>query len=682
MSGAIREYRRIHWVSAAIGVVLVLAGIGVLVSPEIADAIPLTEALLAPVAVVGLLLGLWRIRVRWQTTPGHLSLPDPEVPFALPTPGDDLDELVYGYTERGEGTLEYPERIGERLREVAIAALVDRENITQDEALDRLEAGSWTDNQYAAAYFSSQISLPDPSPRERLNRLLNRGEHPYRRQIRETVDSIVAATDVIVDRQDPDVEEESSGWRAKLGLDQGTSNERQAIDPSSTATARYDPDDGEQVTDTVRYHETAWTNRWLGIDAFALIAGTLGVIAVQPSLLLIAGVAVVYAAYAHLESPSELHSLRVERTIDEPAPSPGDAVTVTVTVENEGESMIPDLRLVDLVPANMRVIEGSPRAYTVLRPGNRTVLQYTMIAERGIHEWPLLAVGGGFTGTFEREAVIEASGDGSVLECLPRLRTVADVPVRMQTTVFEGGVETDMGGAGLEFHSIRDYQPNDPMRRVDWKRLARTGELATIDLRVEQAANVVLLFDAREGAYVSHEPGAPHALDRAVTAANDVYAALTDAGDLVGVAAFDTVPCWLRPNAGSAHDEAVRRLFATHPALSSLPPDLLDIESGYIDPMKHVRRQLPSSAQVMLFSPLVSDYAAEVARQLDYAGHRVTVISPDPTNNETMGQRLGRVERALRINQVREAGIRVIDWPTDRSLALTFERAQRREVQA
>lgn len=682
MSGAVRKYRRIHWVSAGIGLVFVLAGIGVLLSPGIADAIPLTEALLAPVAIVGLLLGIWRIRVRWRTTPGHLSLPDPEVPFALPTPGDDLDDLVYGYTERAEGTLEYPERIGERLREVAIGALVDRENITREEALDRLEAGSWTDNQYAAAYFSPNITLPDPTPRERLFRVLGRGEHPYRQQIRETIDAIVAATDAVVDRGDTDEEDEVTGWRAKLGFGPDPTADRRAIDPASTAIARYDPDDGEKITESVRYYQTAWTNRWLGIDAFALIAGTLGVIAVQPSLLLIAGVAVVFAAYAHLESPAELHSLHVERSIDDPSPSPGDAVTVTVTVENQGETLIPDLRLVDLVPANMRVVEGSPRAYTTLRPGNRTVLQYTTIAERGIHEWPLLAIGGGFTGTFEREAVIEASGDDSTLECLPRLRTVADVPVRMQTTVFEGGVETDRGGAGLEFHSIRDYQPNDPMRRVDWKRLARTGELATIDLRVEQAANVVLLFDAREGAYVSHEPGAPHALDRAVTAANDVYAALTDAGDLVGVAAFDTVPCWLQPNAGSAHDEAVRRLFASHPALSSLPPDLLDVESGYIDPMNHIRRQLPSSAQVMLFSPLVSDYAAEVARQLDYAGHRVTVISPDPTNDETMGQRLGRVERALRINRVREAGIRVIDWPTNRSLALTFERAQRRKVQA
>lgn len=678
MSVDSREFRRVHWLSGGIGVVLVLAGVGVVLSPSLAAAIPLTEALLAPVAVVGLLLGVWRIRVRYRTTPSHVSFPLPELPFALPTPGDDLDALVFGYTERGEGTLEYPERIGERLREVAIAALVDRDNITRDEAIDRLEEGNWTANQRAAAFFSSRISPPPPTRGERIRRLVGRGEHPYRRQIRETVDSIVAATDVVSITPDPLPER---GLIERV-FDRDDRSENRAVRVDDLAVDRYDADTGEAVTETVRYHETIWTNRWLGMDAFALIAGTVGVIAVQPGLLMVAGVAVVYAAYAHVETPPRLHGLRVERRIDEPAPAPGDPVRVTVTIENTGSTLLPDLRLVDLVPPNMRVLEGSPRLVTALRPGSTAHLEYTVAAERGRHEWSLLAVGGGFTGAFEREAVIDAEGSASSIQCLPRLRTVADVPVRMQTTIFEGSVETEQGGAGLEFHSVRDYQPNDPMRRVDWKRFARTGELATVDMRIERAANVVLLFDAREGAYVSHAPGAPHALDRAVAAADDVYASLSDGGHLVGVAAFDTVPCWQRPNAGAAHDEAVRHLFASHPALSSLPPELQDIDGGYVDPMNHIRRQLPASAQVMLFSPLVTDYAVEVARQLDYAGHRVTVISPDPTNYRTPGQRLGRLERALRINRIRESGIRVIDWPADSSLSLTFERAHRRRIQA
>jgi uncharacterized protein (DUF58 family) len=94
--------------------------------------------------------------------------------------------------------------------------------------------------------------------------------------------------------------------------------------------------------------------------------------------------------------------------------------------------------------------------------------------------------------------------------------------------------------------------------------------------------------------------------------------------------------------------------------------------------MTHIRRQLGSGSQVMMFSPLISQYPAEVARRLDSAGHRVSVISPDPTADRTAGQQLARVERAIRINRLREHGINVIDWGTDETLGLSLQRANRR----
>jgi len=79
---------------------------------------------------------------------------------------------------------------------------------------------------------------------------------------------------------------------------------------------------------------------------------------------------------------------------------------------------------------------------------------------------------------------------------------------------------------------------------------------------------VTLLFDTRQRAYVASEPGKPHAVDSAVHAASDVFGALFDQGNLVGIAAFDTVPCWFDAGAGSEHRERARMLFAQHPALS------------------------------------------------------------------------------------------------------------------
>jgi uncharacterized repeat protein (TIGR01451 family) len=677
MSTSLSDIKRVHWLSAILGGLLLLLGIVVVLVPSLASSVPLGVAIIGPVALAALVMGLWRVRVRNNTGIEHVELPTPEVPFALPTPGDDLDEMLYRYAHRGEATLEYPEQIGNRLRGVAVAAIAHREGITQEEALDQLEAGTWTDNQYAAAFFSDEVATPLPSFDERVMQTLGRGEHAYERQVRETVDAIVGIAELV---ESPEADADETDEGGLLARFRGGQSEeaQESVERSRVSVKEYtDEDEGEVVADGVRYLGTTWTSRWLGVESFALIAAGLGVATTRPALVLVGAVATVYAAYARAGGTPALTGVSVERSLSDTAPAPGEEVDVTVTVENESGTFLPDLRLVDLVPPNVRVIEGSPRLYTALRPGAKSQFAYTVVAERGHHEWPLLAVGGDFAGSVEREAVIDAEGETS-FECLPRLRTVSEMPVRAQTTVFAGQVETGIGGSGLEFHSVREYRPNDPMRRVNWKRKARTGELATIDFREEKAATVVLLFDAREGAYVSSAPGERHALDRSVEAASEVYAALSDHGDLVGIAAFDTVPCWLGPGAGDGHDESARQVLAYHPALSSLPPDLLDLEGGYVDPMTHVRRQLPTGTQVMLFSPLINDYPAEVARRLDSAGNRVTIISPDPTADRTAGQRLARVERAVRINRLRERGIRVMDWSEEETIGLSFERASRR----
>jgi len=680
VSGTIAGVKRIHWASGIVGIGLLVAGLLVVFVPGLESVLPLDSAFVGLAAVIALGLGVWRVRIRYNNGVDHVELPIPELPYALPSPGDELDDMLYRYTRLGEATLEYPERIGERLREVAIATIAHREGISRDEALEQLENGTWTESRLAASFFSEEVSAPEASAGERVKRLVGRAEHPYERQVEATVDEIVSIAELVEDTGPALPEDEDGDDRsllARLRGDDGDALE-EAAEGDRRSVLEFDDDEGsELVADGVRYHDTAWTGRWLGIEAFALVAAGFGVVTARPGLILVAAVGAVYAAYARSGARPSLRGLTVERSLSETSPSPGEEVTVTVTVENEGESFLPDLRLVDLVPPNMRVVEGTPRAYTALRPGAHTRFQYTLVTERGTQEWSLLAVGSGFAGSVEQEAVVAPEGD-TTIECYPRLRTVTEVPVRSQTTVYSGQLNTDRGGAGLEFHSVREYRPNDPMRRVNWKRKARTGELATIDFREERAAQVVLLFDAREGAYVASAPGEQHALDRSVAAASEVYASLADKGDLIGMAAFDTVPCWLGPGAGTEHEEQARQLLAHHPAMSSLPPEMQDLESGYVDPMTHVLRQLSSGTQVMLFSPLISEYPAEVARRLDSAGHRVTILSPDPTADRTAGQRLARVERAIRVNRLREYGLNVIDWGEGESLGLTFERANRR----
>ena len=56
---------------------------------------------------------------------------------------------------------------------------------------------------------------------------------------------------------------------------------------------------------------------------------------------------------------------------------------MTVSVTNAGDSVLSDLRIVDGVPTELAVTEGSPRAAVSLRPGATAEFAYTVVAKRG-----------------------------------------------------------------------------------------------------------------------------------------------------------------------------------------------------------------------------------------------------------------------------------------------------------
>ena len=414
---------------------------------------------------------------------------------------------------------------------------------------------------------------------------------------------------------------------------------------------------------------TRRTERWRGVSALALVAGAAGVLANQPALVVAGTVGIAFAALARAAGPPEIE-VALERTVSDADPDPDDSVTVTVDVTNTGESILPDLRLIDGVPPALDVASGSPRLGTALRPGESATLSYDVTATRGNHAFePALAVARDVSGTAERARRVRA--DATPIACVPSLKSAGELPLRAQTTGQPGRVLTEIGGSGVAFHTTREYRPGDPLSRIDWNGLAKTGELATVDFREERAASVVLLIDAREEAYRAPGPDAESAVERSVRAAGALYDALTDEENRVGIAALSPEPCWLAPGAGTAHRARVRELLATHPALAPTPPDAPFYPSIRA---RRLRRRLPDDAQLVVCSPLCDDTIVRLLQRFDSAGHRVTVVSPDPTSEATPGRRLAGIERRLRLSTLRSASIPALDW-RDEPLATALARA-------
>ncbi|SEW07931.1 DUF58 domain-containing protein [Halobacterium jilantaiense] len=411
------------------------------------------------------------------------------------------------------------------------------------------------------------------------------------------------------------------------------------------------------------------TLRWRGAVALALFALAVGAATRVPGVLVLGVFGVAVAGYARLFTAPD-PCLSVERSLSDDDPEPGDRVDVTLTVTNEG-SLLPDLRVVDGVPETLSVVSGSPRLATALRAGKSASVTYTVEVIRGEHEFGSVdVVARDASGGHETRMSVATE---SALACVPDLPRLESFPLRAQTVQRVGRVSTSTGGSGVEFHATREYRSGDPLSRVDWKRLARDGELATIQFREERAATVVAVVDTRAQAHVADQDGT-NAVEYGVEAAGGVASALLDSGDQVGVASLGPYWAWLAPGLGREHRARLEELLARDRGFSVSTPDRRFLGALVF---RRLRKHLPDDAQVVFCSPLVDDDAAEYVRRLEASGHPVTVVSPDVTGADTLGQQFSRVERAVRIRSLRTAGVRVIDWRAGDSLALAVADAER-----
>lgn len=455
-----------------------------------------------------------------------------------------------------------------------------------------------------------------------------------------------------------------------LSADQRTEDIFDGPLPGDPARTQTEVDAGAETAGDDRA-EHVDTGRWgIGLP-IAMVAGTVGLVASGPGAPVAFATAVVglaYAAYGYATRPPS-PAVVVDRAVTDTAPLPGGEVSVALTVENVSDRAVADLRVLDRVPDDLAVVDGSPTHSATLQPGETDRLEYTLRARRGDHELgPATLVMRNVSGSEEyrrelRDSVtlsVRASPDG--------------VPLDEQTTQHTGRVDTDEAGPGIEFHSTRQYYAGDPMRRIDWNRYASTGELTTVDYNEERAAVVVVLVDVRSASALAREGDEPNGVELCEYAAEQIAGTLLDRNDRVGVALYGE-GSYLPPNIGRAQDLRIQQLLRDGPA--ALHGNSV-VDVGYGRRVSSFRKRLPPEAQVVLVSPLVDDAPTEAVTELEAHGHPTRVVTPDVTAPDSVGGTVARVERAERVSDMRENGVDVLEWSPDEPLYTAITRAKRR----
>ncbi|GGM34558.1 DUF58 domain-containing protein [Haloarcula argentinensis] len=439
--------------------------------------------------------------------------------------------------------------------------------------------------------------------------------------------------------------------------------------------------------------------RWSGGLAAALFLVSVSLLTAEPLLLAATAIPLIYVAYGALSRVPAGTDLQAVRSVSDAQPTPGEPVAVELTLTNTGSNSLTDVRVIDGVPEELAVVEGSPRLCTSLRPDESATLSYAVMAKRGTYTFDAAAVRVRTLSASDEVTVdLPVAGDGT-LTCS---NTVSEVPMADATLPRAGTLPTDTGGSGLEFHSTRSYQPGDPVNRIDWRRYAKTDELTTIDYREEQAVRTVLVVDARPPARVTPEPGFPTGAELSAYAAERLFDALSRTSVVasvcaVGLAEAD-VPGGLGPDglawvdASGGHAAAhARQIFDSVGRAAARQSDTdtagdaavaedespqqprgeatgaTTADGGTIeDPdLLAVLARLPPTAQVVVFSPAADDWPVSLVSSLAVRDYPTTLVSPSLTRGDSLGAAVAGTERSVRLQRAELSGATVIDWDLD-----------------
>jgi uncharacterized protein (DUF58 family) len=402
-----------------------------------------------------------------------------------------------------------------------------------------------------------------------------------------------------------------------------------------------------------------------------------GLVTLRGELIALAIPFVLYLLYGFWNGPEKL-DLQIDRKLSNDRITPDAEVIVTLTVTNRG-SDIEELSLTDRISPNLTVRLGSTRHLIRLPNGGSQTLSYTVSGPRGSYPFEVIhATATESFGLIIREQVIKTNERLFIFPEFRRLKHVSIHPRR--TRVYAGSIPARVGGTGIEFFGVREYQFGDSPRTINWRVSARHDEnLYSNEYQQERVADVGIVLDARTRANLFHADKS--IFEYAVTAAAALSDALLNQGNRVGLLVYGAYLDWTLPGYGKIQRERIMN------ALSHAEVGVSSVFAG----LEHLSpRMFPPESQIVLVSALVND-DLNVLVQLRGRGYQIMIISPDPVKFELgllpssqqadVAERMIRMERDLLIRRLERAGIQVIGWdvsiPLDQAIGPLLMRQRR-----
>lgn len=357
--------------------------------------------------------------------------------------------------------------------------------------------------------------------------------------------------------------------------------------------------------------------------------------------------------------------IEVVRMIEDPKVFEGDELEIVLHIKSLSRSL-GTVEIYDTIPSSMKITSGTNKVLVNLNKGEQVTLKYKVQCPlRGYYNFgPVLVRNGDFFNLFMQKRSIQ---DKTTVVVYPRMLDVRTVPIDSKyRKLHPGSITMRHVGSGSDFHSIRDYFPQDSFKNINWKVSARQRKLMVNQYETEDVFDVMILVDSRAKAAVGTTLYNP--LEYSVRAALTIGDHVMKRSNRVGLITYGEKVKIIPPGNGDTQMAQVMAL-------------LTETYAGGRTSMRYAYERmcpfLTPRSPVIIISPLNGDKSIPyVVRELCAKNHEVIIISPSYVEFERYAARqwssrylMLKLERENDIRMLTTYGARVIDWTFDKSFS-------------
>jgi uncharacterized protein (DUF58 family) len=387
--------------------------------------------------------------------------------------------------------------------------------------------------------------------------------------------------------------------------------------------------------------DSQFSEAWMILGIVLTLGGLLLNI---PVMLAVALILFVVAAAGWLWNELTLFGLHYQRHFSERRAFLGETIELTLEVRNQKFLPLTWLQITDVFPASLPMDQGqvvvNPATnqgeyLTFWMPGafQRLKRHFTFhCTERGYHAFGPITIrtGDGF-GLFSRRA---KRNNREHLIVYPRIYSVAEMRLPAKNPFGDRRAEQRIFEDPMRTRGIREWQPNDGLRRVHWKATARHQQMLSRIYEPSEDPQILIFLNVSTMRR-SWQGIIPELVERAISVAGSLAAMCVEMRLPVGLITNGFLP-------GS--DQTTRLLPGRSPdQLVRILELLAAVTSFFAQPIEELllreAPRLPWGATIIVVTALVHDELLAALSDLERAGRQIVLftLAEEPPVHEMPG---------------------------------------------